>query len=84
MTEILIEVKTVIDEEGRVHQFSYYRLEEGGSYGVCIKSREKAAAMVPGITASRRRINTLLNALIRGSVSPTEMREVVEDWLAVM
>ena len=37
--------------------------------------------VIHGITASRLRIQTLLERLVRGRVTPVSVRDVVEDWL---
>ena len=81
MREILIAVQIVSDEQGRIHKFSYYRLEEGKCYGVCIRDHTGAVAMLSDVTPSKRKINALLRRLIRGMVSPVGMMDVVEDWL---
>lgn len=81
MRETLIAVQTVTDEEGNVYEFSYYRLEEGKRYGVCIRDKRGGVSMVPDLTESRRAVNALLRRLIRGTVSPVGMLDVVEDWL---
>ena len=81
MRETLVAVQTVMDEQGRMYEFSYYRLEEGNCYGVCIRDQSGGAAMVPDITASKRKVNALLNRLIQGTVSPIGMQDVIEDWL---
>lgn len=39
--------------------------------------------MVPGITTRRRRIDALLEKLVRFAVSPVCARDVVEDWLVL-
>lgn len=81
MFETLIAVQTVKGEDGEVHNFSYYRLEDEKCYGVCIKDQAGAMAMIPNVTTKRRRIDALLRKMIRGCVSPVSMRDVVEDWL---
>lgn len=63
----------------------YYLLVDVGKngsrmYGILIEgggSRE----MIPGITPSRLRIQSLLERLARGRVTPVTVRDVVEDWL---
>ncbi len=63
----------------------YYLLvnaASGGSrmYGILIEgggSQEK----IPAITPSRRRIQSLLEQLVQGCVTPVTVRDVVEDWL---
>ena len=82
MTETLIGVQKVLDENGKIYQFSYYRMDSGKDYGVCIRDQEGSMAMAPGVTTQRRRINALLRRLMRGGVSPTALGDVLEDWLA--
>lgn len=36
---------------------------------------------VPDVTSSQRQIQILLEAMVRGSVTPVTARAVVEDWL---
>ena len=36
---------------------------------------------VADITSSQRQIQSLLDALARGGVTPAAVRDVVEDWL---
>lgn len=81
MVETLIAVQTVKGENGEVYNYSYYRLEEKNSYGVCIKDQKGAMAMIPNVTTKRCSVNTLLRKMIRCGVSPASMRDVVEDWL---
>lgn len=81
MMETLVAVQTVEGQDGKVYQFSYYRIENGKEYGVCIRDQDGAVAMAPGVTTRRRSINSLLRSMIRGSVSPATMVDVVEDWL---
>ena len=56
MTETLIGVQKVLDENGKMYQFSYYRMDSGKDYGVCIRDQEGSMAMAPGVTTQRRRI----------------------------
>ena len=62
----------------------YYVLEDesedGGSFGVRIEFEEETAA-VPDLSPSRRRVMELAEALVRGGVTPTGLRDVVDDWL---
>lgn len=37
--------------------------------------------MVADITTSQRQIQSLLGAMVRGTVTPVAVRDVVEDWL---
>ena len=62
----------------------YYLLEEDaeepGSYGVQIEL-EGEEASVPDLSPSRRRVEALAAALVRGAVTPVGLRDVVDDWL---
>lgn len=63
----------------------YYLLAEeheglGESYGLQVRSGGETE-MIPDITSSQRHIQTLLEALVAGGVTPVTVREVVEDWL---
>lgn len=63
----------------------YYLLAEeygtqGESYGVRIQ-KGKEGAIVRGITWSQRKIMALLAVLIKCAVTPTTLRDVVDDWL---
>ncbi len=63
----------------------YYLLEEeteemGTCYGVVLQCGDETAA-IPDITVSRQSAVTLLEALIRGCVTPVTVRDVVDDWL---
>lgn len=81
MREALIQVCRIADENGNIYQFSYYRLEDSKSYGVCIRDQDGAVAMISDITSEYERIDALLDLLIRGCVSPLHLPEIVEDWL---
>ena len=49
-------------------------------YGVQVCYGDEAET-VPDITSSQRQIQALLDTLVRGGVTPTAVRDVVEDWL---
>lgn len=52
------------------------------SYGAAVNSRQTGErAMVPNITVSVPRIDELMDLLVRNQVSPTHLRDVVDDWL---
>lgn len=63
-------------------QARYYLLEgeEPGSYGVRIELGEEEASAAD-LSPSRQRVRGLLEALIRGVVTPVGLRDVVDDWL---
>jgi len=64
----------------------YYLLEEEpgegetASYGVQVEMEGESAA-VPDLSPSRQRAAELAEALVRGSVTPVALRDVVDDWL---
>lgn len=69
----------------RAFHTRYYLLEdtsgEGGpSYGVRIELGVEAAE-VGNLSPSRRRVEDLARALVRGVVTPVALRDVVDDWL---
>lgn len=52
------------------------------SYGACVTSKATGErAVVPNITVSVPRIDSLMELLIRNDVSPVHLRDVVDDWL---
>ncbi|MEG1683465.1 MAG: DUF6514 family protein [Oscillospiraceae bacterium] len=79
---ILMGENTVLD--GRV---AYYLLvstaaDETERYGVRIDWGESETASVPDVTASAAEIAALLDALVRGSVTPVTLRDVVLDAIS--
>lgn len=64
----------------------YYLLTEQDmrgrwEYGVMVE-RAGEREEVPAIAPSRNGVQTLLNRMIRGRVTPAAARDVVEDWLS--
>ena len=52
------------------------------SYGVKIRDEISGhTAVVPHVTASIPRIDELMELLIRNEVTPTGLRDVLDDWL---
>ena len=68
----------------RASQVRYYLLEEAsespGSYGVGIEM-EGEEASAADLSRSRRKVQALAEALLRGTVTPVGLRDVVDDWL---
>lgn len=64
----------------RGSQVRYYLLEEGTSYGVEIRLKGESAA-VRDLSPSRERAGELARRLVRGTVTPVGLRDVVDDWL---
>lgn len=57
------------------------RVRGGGRmYGIRVESGGEVES-IRAITPSRYRVQGLLNRLMRGRVTPTAARDVVEDWL---
>ena len=51
------------------------------SYGVEIALENGERERIRGVTLSQRRILLLLTLLMKNAVTPTTLRDVVEDWL---
>ncbi|MDO4314685.1 MAG: DUF6514 family protein [Oscillospiraceae bacterium] len=49
-------------------------------YGVLVESGG-GRELIPSVTPSRRRAQSLLALLVQGHVTPVTARDVVEDWL---
>lgn len=89
MRELYIDTMEAPGEDGAGHSFQYFilvdQMEMGDglvceSYGVKAVSPTEEAA-VPNITVSAARIDELIELLKRNAVSPTQLRDVVDDWL---
>lgn len=52
----------------------------GENYGVLLEGFGQTAA-IRGITVAQNRALSLLEKLRRGAVTPSGLRDVVEDWL---
>ena len=51
-------------------------------YGVkIVERRSGVAAIAPGLTTSGRKILHLIDLLSKGTVTPTSLADIVEDWL---
>ncbi|HIY16111.1 MAG TPA: hypothetical protein H9839_02140 [Candidatus Intestinimonas stercorigallinarum] len=90
MRELFVTAHNTSGEDGRSHSFSYYiligQMEVGArfaceSYGVKVLEQGGDSAAIPDLTVSAARIDDLLELLIRNSVGPAGLRDVVEDWL---
>ena len=65
----------------------YYRIEEPAGrgrtdYGVEISTSLGEHSRIGGITVSPEEIVCLLDRLVRNSVTPATLRDVIDDWLA--
>lgn len=62
----------------------YYVVEEAVgremAYGLSVTYRDEAL-LLPGVTRSKQRVQSLLERMMRGTVTPVAARDVVEDWL---
>ena len=90
MRELAIARKQTADEMGRTRTYDYALLvgempvSDGlfcESYGVCIREQGGEEERLPHITASAARIDELVDLLVRNTVTPCTLREVVDDWL---
>ncbi len=86
----LIHTRNTRTWTGKQLVLEYYLLSEpvmGGcadSYGVEVlakSGKEVEYAGVPGITLTGTRILSLIDQLAAGTVTPTGLYEVVQDWL---
>ena len=90
MRELLAEDRRETGEDGLERRYRYYvlvgEMPLGGlaceSYGVKVAQRGGTeAAEIPNVTTSVARIDELLERLTRNFVTPSTLRDVVEDWL---
>lgn len=75
-----MEKRLVGETRFRTGQARYYLLKEGASYGVGIELEGESAA-VRNLSPSRTRVGELAERLVRGTVTPVALRDVVDDWL---
>ena len=93
MRELFVTREQLTGETGADISLDYYVLVEEArlgevfcceTYGVRIARTDGTEeASVANITPSTRRIDELMERLVRGGVTPATLRDVVEDWLAV-
>lgn len=90
MRELPVGRREVVDEEGRTHTYEYAVLIGESpfssqmaceSYGACVRDAEGQCSQVPNITLSAARIEELMELLLRNTVAPCTLLDVVEDWL---
>lgn len=90
MRELLVDTCTAEGEDGAARSFRYYILvdevEVGNglfceSYGIKVTGPGGEEASVPNITVRAERIDELAELLMRNSVSPVTLRDVIDDWL---
>lgn len=90
MRELFIETRTAVGENGAAHRFNYSivigeaQMGEGllcESYGVMVAEQGGETEVIPNITVSAARIEGLMELLMRNTVGPSSVSEVVADWL---
>lgn len=90
MRELAVAQKQTRDEEGNERTYEYTiligEMEVSPqfaceSYGVRIRGQDGETEEVPDITVSISRIDELMELLVRGTVAPCALRDVVDDWL---
>lgn len=91
MRELYVNTCQAEAEDGSVYRYDYSVLIDEmcmksgfscESYGVKISAHEGGeVALVPNITPSISRIESLLELLIRNSVTPCTLADVISDWL---
>lgn len=74
-------------QRAAMRQMTYYllaeeNLEGAEQYGVRVESETGDRAEVRKVTISSRSILELLGLLMRNTVTPVGLRDVIEDWLA--
>ena len=87
--ELKVASRTITDESGTARQFHYSLLIEQiesehlfcEHYGVLISEEHGEQIYIPGITTSAARIDELMTLLIKHTVSPTTLPDIVADWL---
>ena len=90
MKELAVGRRQTVDETGRERTYDYsilvgeLPLSSGlscESYGVCVREQNGEAEQIADITANAARIDELLDLLVRNTVTPCTLRDVVADWL---
>ena len=85
MRELFLKSLELTDAGGRFRRYDYYiivdELDAGESYGIRIEERGGRQAAVRQITCSASRIEELAGLVLRGSVTPITLADVVSDWL---
>lgn len=90
MRELTVARRQARSESGEQYIYDYSILIEEmavaqgfscESYGVRVREREGECAEVHHITVNISRIDELMDFLVRNTVTPCTLRDVVEDWL---
>ena len=84
----------IFNETGQANWFAYYVVVKETTlgdhfscenYGVrIVNDKGGEESTISNITTSPRRIDELMELLIRGGVTPITLWDVVEDWLAAV
>ena len=89
MRELFLDTVELTDQAGTTRRFDYSiligEMDVGAfaceSYGVKVAEQGGAQASVENITCSASRIDELSGLLVRNSVTPAALHDVVSDWL---
>ena len=89
MTELIVDTREIRLESGTgryIYSILVDEMDVGRfcceSYGVRIRDEVTGhTAAVSHVTTSIPRIDELMDLLIRGGVTPTGLRDVIDDWL---
>lgn len=90
MKERMVAQKRILDEMGQERAYDYAILVDEvpvargfscESYGVAVREQGGEGERVPHITVSAGRIKELMELLVRNTVTPCTLRDVVDDWL---
>lgn len=89
MRELFLKTLKITDEAGAVRCYNYYiligQMSVGAgsceSYGVKIAERGGDEMQVPDVTSSAARIDELCELLLRNTVTPASLTDVLSDWL---
>ena len=87
--DLHIATRSFRDDRGKLRTFHYYlmieTIEAGRfcceNYGVRITEERENSSAVPALTTSAERIDQLMTTLVDNGVSPTGLRDVIEDWI---
>lgn len=90
MRELAVAQKQITDETGRERTYDYAILVDEmpvgrgfscESYGVSVREQGGEGERMPHITVSAERIDELMELLVRNTVTPCTLKDVVDDWL---
>ena len=89
MRELFLETRELADQTGTVRTYDYFiligEMDVGAyaceSYGIKVAEQDGEQALVENITCSASCIDELSGLLVRNSVTPAALHDVVSDWL---